>query len=80
MSRRALAARERCGSGRDPMNHDIQLVRLSPRQMAQVTIVVRCGKIHKFRLRLAMALMRIAGRLGGFKQVKLVREARSSHG
>jgi hypothetical protein len=58
------------------MNHDIQLVRLSPRQMAQVTIVVRCGKIHKSRLRLAMALMRIAGRLGGFKQVKLVRETR----
>jgi hypothetical protein len=48
--------------------------------MAQLTIVVRCGKIQKFRLRLAMALMRIAGRLGGFKQVKLVREARSSHG
>ena len=44
--------------------------------MAQVTIVVRCGKVRKLRLRLAMALMRIAGRLGGFKQVKLVRETR----
>jgi hypothetical protein len=58
------------------MNHDIQLIRLEPRQMAQVTIVVRCGKVRKLRLRLAMALMRIAGRLGGFKQVKLVRETR----
>lgn len=44
--------------------------------MAQITIVVRCGGIRKLRLRLAMALMRIAGRLGGFKQVKLVRESR----
>ena len=58
------------------MNHDIRLVRLDPRQMAQITIVVRCGGIRKLRLRLAIALMRIAGRLGGFKQVKLVREPR----
>lgn len=58
------------------MNHDIRIIRLDPRQMAQLTIVVRCGKVRKLRLRLALALMRIAGRLGGFKQVKLVREAR----
>jgi hypothetical protein len=58
------------------MNDDIQLIRLDPRQMAQLTIVVRCGKVRKLRLRLAMALMRVAGRLGGFKQVKLVRETR----
>jgi hypothetical protein len=58
------------------MNHDIQLIRLDSRQMAQVTIAVRCGKVRKLRLRLAMALMRIAGQLGGFKQVKLVRETR----
>jgi hypothetical protein len=58
------------------MNDGIRLVRLDPRQMAQITIVVRCGGIRKLRLRLAMALMRIAGRLGGFKQVKLVREPR----
>jgi hypothetical protein len=59
-----------------PMNDDIRLVRLEPRQMAQITIVVRCGGTRKLRLSLAMALMRIAGRLGGFKQVKLVRETR----
>jgi hypothetical protein len=58
------------------MNDDIRLIRLDPKQMAQVTIIVRCGKVRKLRLRLAMALMRIAGRLGGFKQVKLVRETR----
>jgi hypothetical protein len=58
------------------MNDDIRLIRLEPRQMAQVTIIVRCGRVRKLRLRLAMALMRIAGRLGGFKQVKLVRETR----
>jgi hypothetical protein len=58
------------------MNDDIRLVRLEPMQMAQITIVVRCGGTRKLRLRLAMALMRIAGRLGGFKQVKLVRETR----
>jgi hypothetical protein len=58
------------------MNDDIQLIRLDPRQMAQLTIVVRCGKVRKLRLRLAMTLMRVAGRLGGFKQVKLVRETR----
>jgi hypothetical protein len=44
--------------------------------MAQITIVVRCGRIRKLRLRLALSLLRIAGRLGGFKQVKLVREKR----
>jgi hypothetical protein len=58
------------------MNDDIRLVRLEPRQMAQITIVVRCGGIRRLRLRLALSLMRIAGRLGGFKQVKLVRETR----
>jgi hypothetical protein len=58
------------------MNDDIRIVRLEPRQMAQITIVVRCGGIRRLRLRLALALMRIAGRLGGFKQVKLVRETR----
>lgn len=58
------------------MNDDIRLIRLEPRQMAQVTIIVRCGRVRKLRLRLAMALMRIAGRLGGFRQVKLVRESR----
>lgn len=58
------------------MNDDIRIVRMDPTQMAQFTIVVRCGGIRRLRLRLAMALMRIAGRLGGFKQVKLVRETR----
>lgn len=58
------------------MNDDIRIVRMDPTQMAQLTIVVRCGGIRRLRLRLAMALMRIAGRLGGFKQVKLVRETR----
>jgi len=72
----ASVVRRPCDSGLDPMNDDIRLVRLDPRQMAQITIVVRCGGIRKLRLRLAMALMRIAGRLGGFKQVKLVRETR----
>lgn len=60
------------------MNDNIRLVRLEQRQMADITIVVRCGKLYKLRLRLAMALMRIAGRLGGFKQVKLVRDSNSS--
>ncbi len=44
--------------------------------MAQITIVVRCGKVRKLRLRLALALMRLAGRIGGFRQVKLARETR----
>lgn len=44
--------------------------------MAQITIVVRCGRIRKLRLRLALSLMRIAGRIGGFNQIKLVRETR----
>ncbi len=58
------------------MDHDIRLVRLSAAQMAQITIIVRCGKVRKLRLRLAMALMRLAGRIGGFRQVKLARETR----
>jgi hypothetical protein len=58
------------------MDHDIRLVHLRPAQMAQITIIVRCGKVRKYRLRLAMALMRLAGRIGGFRQVKLARETR----
>jgi hypothetical protein len=58
------------------MINDIQLVRLTPRQMAQLTIVVRCGKVYKLRLRLAMTLMRLAGRVGGFNRVKFARETR----
>jgi hypothetical protein len=58
------------------MNDDIRLVRLDPNQKSRVTIIVRCGKIREFRLRASLALMRIAGRLGGFKQVKFVRETR----
>jgi hypothetical protein len=60
--------------GRDHVDDDIRLVRLEYRQMAQVTIVVRVGFVAKWRLRAAMALMRIAGRIGGFKNVKLIRE------
>jgi hypothetical protein len=60
------------------MGNDIRIIRLDPSQMAQLTIIIRCGGVRKFRLRLAMALMRVAGRLGGFRQVKLVREPRSS--
>lgn len=58
------------------MNEDIRLVRLRPTQMAQLTIVVRCGGVTKLRLLLAMSLLRLAGRIGGFRQVKLVREMR----
>jgi hypothetical protein len=58
------------------LNNDIQLIRLESRQMAQLAIVVRCGGVRNLRLWLAMALIRIAGQVGGSRQVKLVREAR----
>lgn len=50
------------------------VVRLEPRQMAQITIVVRCGRVRRIRLRIAMSLMWLAGRLGGFKAVKMIRD------
>lgn len=56
------------------MTDDVRIVHLEPHQMASVTIVVRCSGARKMRLRLAMALMRLAGRIGGFKAVKMVRE------
>ena len=58
------------------MNHDIRLVRIGSQSNGPSHDRRACGKVRKLRLRLAMALMRIAGRLGGFKQVKLVRETR----
>lgn len=57
------------------MGNDIRIVHMEPHQMAQVTIVVRCRGVRKWRLLAAMALMRLAGRLGGFRSVKLVRDA-----
>jgi hypothetical protein len=56
------------------MMYDSRIVRLRPSQMSQITIVIRCGKIFKLRFLTALWLMRVAGRLAGFKSVKLTRE------
>lgn len=49
-------------------------IRLEGSAMRNITVVVRCSGVFKIRLRLAMWLMRLAGRIGGFKQIKLIRE------
>lgn len=48
-------------------------IRLGASDMSDVTIVVRCGRVGKLRFVAAMALMRLAARLGGFKKVQLAR-------
>jgi hypothetical protein len=59
------------------MSPDIAIVRLEARDMARITIVVRCGGVAKTRLRCAMWLVRLAARIGGFRRVTLVREPTS---
>lgn len=57
----------------DPGPGEPRVVRLDAASMAEVTIVVRCGAVRRARVRLAMALMRLAARIGGFKAVRLER-------
>lgn len=56
------------------MIYESRIVRLRPSEMSQITIVIRCGKIFKVRFLTALWLMRVAGRIAGFKSVKLIRE------
>jgi hypothetical protein len=56
------------------MINEPRIVRLRPSQMSQITIVIRCGKLFKLRFLIALWMMRVAGRIGGFKSVKLIRE------
>jgi hypothetical protein len=58
---------------------NIRLVRVTPPELATLTLVVRGPRAGLGRLRLALWLVRLAGRIGGFKRVIVIREA-SSHG
>jgi hypothetical protein len=67
--------------GRRPMHPEhaehyagTKTVRIGVEMMKQVVIVVHVSKIAKWRIRAAFWLMKIAGRLGGFKAVRLERE------
>lgn len=51
-----------------------RVVRMGGRDVARTTVVVRCGPIRKARLLAALWLMKIAGRVGGFRSVKFVSE------
>ena len=53
-------------------------IRIGAEMVKELVIVVRISRAFRWRLKVAMALMRLAGRLGGFKQVKLVRDTESS--
>jgi hypothetical protein len=53
---------------------DTRILRIGQECMSNFVIVVKCDKFFKIRFRLAMCLMRIAGRIGGFKSVKVTRE------
>jgi hypothetical protein len=56
------------------IDDNIRLIRLRPRDLAQLTIVVRVGKLSKLRLLAAIALMKLAARVGRFKRVAIIRE------
>ena len=49
-------------------------IRLEPRDMARTTIVIRCGRVRRWRVVAAMALMRLAGVVGGFRSVRLAQD------
>jgi hypothetical protein len=51
-----------------------RILRIGQEAVSDLVIVVRCRKLFKLRFLLALCLMRIAGRLGGFKSVKVTRE------
>lgn len=53
---------------------ETRILRIGQEVVSDLLIVVKCGKIYKIRFRVAMALMRLAGRIGGFKSVKVVRD------
>ena len=53
---------------------DPRILRIGQDAVSSLVIVVKCRKMFKLRFRLAMCLMRIAGRIGGFKSVKVIRE------
>jgi hypothetical protein len=53
---------------------DPRILRIGQDTVSQLVIVVKCRKMFKLRFRLAICLMRIAGRIGGFKSVKVIRE------
>jgi hypothetical protein len=52
----------------------VRVIRLEVSDVARTTVVIRCRGVRRLRLLIAMALMRLAGRLGGFRRVKLIRE------
>jgi hypothetical protein len=53
---------------------DTRILRIGQEAVSNLVIVVKCRKSFKLRFRLAMSLMRVAGRIGGFKSVKVIRE------
>ncbi len=53
---------------------DPRILRIGQEAVSNLVIVVKCRKLFKFRFQLAKCLMRIAGRIGGFKSVKVIRE------
>ncbi len=52
---------------------ETRILRIGQEAVSDLLIVVRCGKNYKIRFRIAMCLMHIAGRIGGFKSVKVTR-------
>jgi hypothetical protein len=50
-------------------------LRITMADLHDTTVVVRCGRVARWRLLAALALMKLAGKLGGFRTIKLVRES-----
>lgn len=53
---------------------DPRIIRIGQEMVSDLVIVVRCRKMFKLRFVLAMWLMKIAGKIGGFKSIKVTRE------
>ena len=49
-------------------------IRMGRHDMARTLIIVRADPVYRTRLRIAMWLVRLAGKIGGFKSVKLATE------
>ena len=54
-------------------------LRIEAADMRHTTVCFRCRGISRARLLICLALMRLAGRIGGFRSVRFVRSATQNH-
>lgn len=51
-----------------------RILRIEQNSVRDLVLVIRCGKAYKVRFKIAMAIMKIAAKIGGFRFVTVVRK------